>query len=76
MDLIESSFDLMTNPLFKIKPRSDWMMPTPFVLNDAVLIQQKIKKYTAPVATIPAATVVKDSTAIAKDTLKPIVKPQ
>lgn len=42
MDLIESSFDLLSNPLLKIKPRSDWMMPTPFVLNDAVLIQQKI----------------------------------
>ncbi|WP_337967818.1 M28 family peptidase [uncultured Flavobacterium sp.] len=76
MDLIESSFDLMTNPLLKVKPRSDWMMPTPFVLNDAVLIQEKIKKYTAPVPTIPAATVLKDSTVIAKDSLKPIVKPQ
>ncbi|MFZ0599755.1 MAG: M28 family peptidase, partial [Flavobacterium sp.] len=30
MDLIESSFDLMTNPLLQVKPRSDWMMPTPF----------------------------------------------
>ncbi|WP_264535553.1 M28 family peptidase [Flavobacterium sp. N1736] len=76
MDLIESSFDLMTNPLFQIKPRSDWMMPTPFVLNDAVLIQQKIKKYTEPV-NVPIETVpVKDSAVIVKDTLKPIVKPQ
>jgi hypothetical protein len=76
MDLIESSFDLMTNPLLKVKPRSDWMMPTPFVLNDAVLIQQKIKKYTAPIATIPVATVVKDSAVIVKDSLKPVAKPQ
>lgn len=76
MDLIESSFDLMTNPLFKVKPRSDWMMPTPFVLNDAVLIHQKIQKYTAPVNTLTPATVVKDSTAVVKDSLKPVVKPE
>ena len=75
MDLIESSFDLMTNPLLKVKPRSNWMMPTPFVLNDAVLIQQKIKRYTAP-ATVPApAAIVKDSTTLKKDSLKPIAKP-
>jgi hypothetical protein len=76
MDLIESSFDLMTNPLFQIKPRSDWMMPTPFVLNDAVLIHQKIKKYTAPVAPLAPATVAKDSAIIAKDSLIAPVKPQ
>lgn len=76
MDLIESSFDLMTNPLFKIKPRADWMMPTPFVLNDAVLIQQKIKRYTAPVAPLTPAPTVIDSAAIVKDTIKPVVKPE
>lgn len=75
MDLIESSFDLMTNPLFKIKPRADWMMPTPFVLNDAVLIQQKIKRYTAPVAPIVPAPVT-DSLAVVKDSLAPVVKPE
>jgi hypothetical protein len=75
MDLIESSFDLMTNPLFQIKPRSDWMMPTPFVLNDAVLIQQKIKRYTAPLSAIEAAPV-KDSVTVVKDSLIPVVKPQ
>ncbi|MEO8534479.1 MAG: M28 family peptidase [Flavobacterium sp.] len=75
MNLIESSFDLMTNPLFKIKPRSDWMMPTPFVLNDAVLIQQKIKRYTAPLKPIKTAPV-KDSVVVAKDSLKPVVKPE
>jgi hypothetical protein len=73
MDLLESSFDLMTNPLLKVKPRSDWMMPTPFVLNDAVVIQQKIKRYVAPVAPIVTAPV-KDSLAIAKDSLKPALK--
>lgn len=76
MDLIESSFDLMTNPLLNIKPRSDWMMPTPFVLNDAILIQQKIKRYTAPL-NVPIETApVKDSTIIATDTLKQVVKPE
>ncbi len=76
MDLIESSFDLLSNPLFTVKPRADWMMPTPFVLNDAVLIEQKIKRYTAPVPQIAPATTVQDSTVIVKDSLKPIVKPE
>ncbi len=43
MELLESSFDLITNPLFEISKRESWMMPTPFVLNDAVVIRQKIK---------------------------------
>jgi Peptidase family M28 len=43
MELMESSFDLMTNPLFTIAKRESWMMPMPFVLNDAVVIKQKIK---------------------------------
>lgn len=43
MNLVESSFDLMTNPLFSMAKRRDWMIPTPFVLNDAVVIKEKIK---------------------------------
>jgi hypothetical protein len=43
LNLVESSFDLMTNPLLGIKQRKGWMIPTPFVLNDAVIIRQKIK---------------------------------
>jgi hypothetical protein len=43
MQLLESSFDLMSNPSFSISPRASWMMPTPFVLNDAVVIQKRIK---------------------------------
>jgi len=42
MDLMESSFDLISNPKFKIAKRLPWMMPKPFVLNDAVVIQKKI----------------------------------
>jgi hypothetical protein len=43
MNLVESSFDLMTNPLFSMAKRRDWMIATPFVLNDAIVIKQKIK---------------------------------
>jgi hypothetical protein len=50
MNLMESSFDLMNNPLFSMAKRANWMMPTPFVMNDAVVITQKIKP--TPVAVI------------------------
>ena len=43
LDVMESSFDLMSNPLFQMQKRANWMMPTPFVLNDAVIIKEKIK---------------------------------
>jgi hypothetical protein len=43
MHFMESSFDLLQNPLFSIKKRADWMMATPFVLNDAVVVKQKLK---------------------------------
>lgn len=43
LNLVESSFDLMTNPLFSMAKRRDWMIATPFVLNDAIVIKQKIK---------------------------------
>lgn len=42
MQLMESSFDLLQNPLFNILKRASWMMPTPFVLNDAVVINQRL----------------------------------
>ena len=44
MSLVESSFDLINNPLFKVAKRKNWMIPTPFVLNDAVVILQTIKQ--------------------------------
>ncbi|WP_204251801.1 M28 family peptidase [Flavobacterium tistrianum] len=75
MDLIESSFDLMSNPLLNVKPRENWMMPTPFVLNDAVMIQQKIKRYTPPVKPIEPVVPV-DSLAVPKDSIKPVTQPQ
>ena len=43
MELMESSFDLLSNAQFSIAKRKDWMIPTPFVLNDAIVIKQKIK---------------------------------
>ncbi|TDD99896.1 M28 family peptidase [Flavobacterium cellulosilyticum] len=52
MHLIESSFDLLNNPLFSISKRANWMMPTPFVLTDAVLLQQKITPSLIPINTI------------------------
>ena len=41
-DLVESSFDLMSNTQYKMAPRKNWMLSKPFVLTDAVIIQQKI----------------------------------
>lgn len=71
MELLESSFDLMSNPLFEITKRENWMMPTPFVLNDAVVIRQKIKPSTVivdnrlnPTPVNPISKVVKDSSTI------------
>ena len=43
ISLIESSFDLQTNSLFDIKPRTKEMMPMPFVSNDAIITIQKLK---------------------------------
>jgi len=39
-----ASYDLFTNPNFNIKPRADIMMPTPFVLNDAIVIKKQLLK--------------------------------
>jgi hypothetical protein len=43
MEILESSFDLLENPKFNIPKRANWMIPTPFVLTDAVMIKQKLK---------------------------------
>jgi hypothetical protein len=72
LSLMESSFDLMSNPQFKIIPRKNWMMPTPFVLNDAVVISERIRPNPKPVVANPVVipTVLKDTLAVAKDTIK------
>ena len=41
--IYESSFDLLSNPLFTIPERSESMMPKPFILNDAVIITKTIQ---------------------------------
>jgi len=43
LELMESSFDLLENPMFSIPKRPASMMPKPFILNDAIILQQKIK---------------------------------
>jgi len=43
MQLLESSFDLLENTAFAIKKRPSWMMPAPFVLNDAVVIKMELR---------------------------------
>jgi hypothetical protein len=75
MDLIESSFDLMTNPLFTISKRASWMMPTPFILNDAVVIKEKIKATAKVIETTASKyklkfVTKKDSLFIVKDSLQ------
>jgi len=37
-----ASYNLFTNPNFNIKPRSAIMMPTPFVLNDAIVVKKQL----------------------------------
>jgi hypothetical protein len=39
----EISYDLLTDPNFSISPRSEEMMPMPFVTNDAIIISKKLK---------------------------------
>ena len=42
-DVLEIKFDLFSNPQFKIVPRSEIMMPMPFVLNDATILKSNLK---------------------------------
>jgi len=41
--LNEISYDLLTYPKFNLKPRSEIMMPMPFVTNDAIICSKKIQ---------------------------------
>ena len=72
MDLVESSFDLMTNPIFHITKRRDWMIPTPFVTTDAIVIKQKIQPSRIIKKVIPyfkRNTLPTNSLSIVKDSL-------
>ena len=41
--LNEISYDLLNNSNFTIQPRSDYMMPMPFVTNDAIIVSKQIE---------------------------------
>ena len=43
IDILETKYDLLSNSLFKFQPRSEIMMPMPFVVNDATLIKTTMK---------------------------------
>ena len=43
ISVVESSFDLLENPLFSVTPRAKEMMPMPFVTNDAIVTVQQLK---------------------------------
>ncbi|NDP26165.1 MAG: M28 family peptidase [Flavobacterium sp.] len=73
LDLLESSFDLMSNSLFSMAKRANWMMPTPFVLNDAVIIKEKIKpsrKTVKPLASNVGNGIEKDNLEVEQDSLQ------
>ena len=38
----EISYDLLTNKAFSLTPRSEEMMPMPFVTNDAIIVTKKL----------------------------------
>jgi len=47
LSILEASFDLLSNPQFDLKPRADYMMPMPFVLNDAIVLKKHINLHNA-----------------------------
>ena len=53
MTLLESSFDLMSNPAFRMTPRPKNKIPMPFELNDAVILKKSIKPSPRTVVTVP-----------------------
>ena len=74
LELMESSFDLLNNPSLKMIKRKAWIIPTPFVLNDAVIIKEKIKPSNLPEKITKPTRYTKwdqkDSTKIAVDSIK------
>ena len=41
--IYETSYDLLESMHFNFKPRAETMMPTPFVINDAIVVKKQIK---------------------------------
>jgi hypothetical protein len=69
MQLMESSFDLMNNPIFAMEKRKDWMMPAPFVLNDAIVLVKKIKPTPKVTVAVPVPNNFSYQRNVAKDTI-------
>ncbi len=72
MSLRESSFDLLNNPLIKVAKRSNWMIPTPFVLNDAVVIVQSLKPSPKLEVAVPINQNYRIPNSTAKDTIQTV----
>ena len=74
MNLVESSFDLMTNPMFRMTKRRNWMIPTPFVLTDAMVIKENMiassKVADENPIKVRRTTIRRDSVTVAKDSLR------
>jgi hypothetical protein len=63
----------MTNSAFKITPRKNWMIATPFVLNDAVIVKEQIKANSKPNVLLKNyrfKRTSKDSLNLPKDTIR------
>ena len=74
MNLVESSFDLMNNSLFSMDKRRNWMIPTPFVLTDAVVIKENMIASSTVADETPIKVrrtkIDRDSVTVAKDSLR------
>ncbi len=74
MNLVESSFDLMNNSLFSMDKRRNWMIPTPFVLTDAVVIKENMIASSTVADETPIkvrrTNIDRDSVTVAKDSLR------
>ena len=74
MNLVESSFDLMTNPMFRMTKRRNWMIPTPFVLTDAMVIKENMiassKVADENPIKVRKTAIRRDSVTVAKDSLR------
>ncbi len=63
LELLESSFDLLTNPALDVNDREPWMMPKPFILNDAIIVKQRIRPLpkTVRMVQVPVNTISTDT---------------
>ncbi len=69
MELLESSFDLLDNPLFEMHKRPKDKMPKPFILNDAISIRKKIRPKATATIPIPVQKNFTLSRSVENDTI-------